>query len=66
MAENNRPNQTQDNQQNESHSVGNQQQTAQTGGQNNRGENVSSPDDEFAEDLRQSGDRNSSNRKEES
>jgi hypothetical protein len=44
-------------------SIGNQQYTTQTGAQNNRGDNVDQEEDEFSDDLRNSGDRNSSNRK---
>lgn len=47
-------------------SVGNQQQTTQTGAQNNRGENIDREEDQYTDDLRQSGDRNSSNRKQSS
>jgi hypothetical protein len=43
--------------------IGNQQKTAQTGAQNGGGENIDREDDQYTEDLRQSGDRNSSNRK---
>ncbi|MBB1284500.1 hypothetical protein HRH25_08960 [Flavisolibacter sp. BT320] len=42
-------------------SVGNQQQTTQTGAQNNRGENIEQEEDQYSEDLRKSGDRLSSN-----
>lgn len=47
-------------------SVGNQQQTTQTGAQNNRGENIDREEDQYTDDLQQSGDRNSSNRKQSS
>lgn len=47
-------------------SIGNMQGTTQTGAQNNGGQNITDHDDQFTEDLRESGDRNSSNRKEES
>jgi hypothetical protein len=47
-------------------SIGNQQATTQTGAQNAGGENIDEQEDQYTEDLRQSGDRNSSNRKEES
>jgi hypothetical protein len=65
MAEN--KNNNQDNQNNrqpgEERSIGNQQGTAQTGAQNGGGENIEPKEDQFTDDLRQSGDRNSSNRK---
>ena len=58
------PNQAQgDKRQNSNESVGNQQQTSQTGAQNGGGDNIDREDDQYTEDLRQSGDRNSSNRK---
>ena len=58
------PNQAQgDKRQNSNESVGNQQQTSQTGAQNGGGENIDREDDQYTEDLQQSGDRNSSNRK---
>lgn len=44
-------------------SIGNQQQTSQTGAQNAGGENIDQEEDNYTEDLRRSGDRNSSNRK---
>lgn len=44
-------------------SIGNQQQTSQTGAQNSGGENIDEQEDQYTDDLRQSGDRNSSNRK---
>ncbi len=44
-------------------SIGNQQYTTQTGAQNNRGDNVDQEEDQYSDDLRNSGDRNSSNRK---
>jgi hypothetical protein len=44
-------------------SIGNQQQTSQTGAQNAGGENIDEQEDQYTEDLRRSGDRNSSNRK---
>lgn len=47
-------------------SIGNQQETTQTGAQNNGGTNITDHNDEYTKDLRQSGDRSSSNRKEES
>lgn len=47
-------------------SVGNQQQTTQTGAQNAGGENIDREEDQYTDDLRQSGDRNSSNRKQSS
>ena len=43
--------------------IGNQQGTAQTGAQNAGGENIDQEEDQYSDDLRQSGDRNSSNRK---
>lgn len=68
MAENNNRNQSsgQGSEQNARHdsNIGNQQATTQTGAQNAGGENIDQEEDEFTEDLRQSGDRNSSNRKE--
>jgi hypothetical protein len=64
MVENNNPNQAQgDKRQNSNESIGNQQQTSQTGAQNAGGENIDQEEDQYTEDLRQSGDRNSSNRK---
>ena len=47
-------------------SIGNAQGTTQTGAQNAGGENIDEQEDQYTEDLRRSGDRNSSNRKEES
>jgi hypothetical protein len=47
-------------------SIGNMQGTTQTGAQNNGGQNIPDRDDEYTESLQESGDRNSSNRKEES
>ena len=47
-------------------SIGNKQGTAQTGGQNAGGRNRDRDDDNFTDDLRKSGDRNSSNKKSES
>ena len=44
-------------------SVGNQQSTSQTGAQNAGGENRDQQEDRYTEDLRKSGDRNSSNKK---
>lgn len=71
MAENNNRNQTsgQGSEQDARHdnsSIGNQQGTTQTGAQNNGGQNITDHNDQYTEDLRESGDRNSSNRKEES
>ena len=43
-------------------SIGNQQQTTQTGAQNAGGENIDEGEDQYTDDLRRSGDRNSSNR----
>jgi hypothetical protein len=62
MAENNNSQRTgnqqdQDTAQSQSQSIGNQQGTAQTGAQNNGGQNRTEQDDEFTEDLRNSGDR---------
>lgn len=45
-------------------SIGNQQYTTQTGAQNSGGENIDQEEDNYTEDLQRSGDRNSSNRKE--
>jgi hypothetical protein len=45
-------------------SIGNQQNTAQTGAQNAGGENIDAEEDQYTDDLRNSGDRNSSNRRE--
>jgi hypothetical protein len=45
-------------------SIGNQQDTTMTGAQNNGGENIDQQNDQYTEDLRESGDRSSSNRKE--
>ncbi len=47
-------------------SIGNLQGTTQTGDQNAGGENIDQEEDNFTEDLRNSGQRNSSNRKTES
>ena len=44
-------------------SIGNKQGTAQTSGQNAGGRNRNREDDQFTDDLRKSGDRNSSNTK---
>ena len=66
MAENNNRNSEQqgnDQQMDNQSSVGNQQKTAQTGAQNGGGENIDREEDQYTEDLQQSGDRNSSNRK---
>lgn len=46
-------------------SIGKQQSTTQTGAQNNGGQDVDKDEDRYTDDLRQSGDRNSSNRKSE-
>ncbi len=46
-------------------SIGNQQNTAQTGAQNAGGENIDQEEDQYTDDLRQSGQRTSSNRKDE-
>lgn len=46
-------------------SIGNRQGTTQTGTQNGGGENIDQQEDQFTDDLRQAGDRNSSNRKNE-
>lgn len=46
-------------------SIGNQQRTTQTGAQNAGGENIEQEEDRYTEDLQRSGDRNSSNRKNE-
>jgi len=64
MTDNNRK-QEQENMQNanEEKHIGNQQGTAQTGAQNAGGENIDQEEDQYTEDLQQSGDRNSSNRK---
>jgi hypothetical protein len=44
-------------------SIGNKQETAQTGGQNAGGRNRDREDDQYTDDLRKSGNRNSSNTK---
>ena len=49
------------NNRNNEDSIGNQQRTTQTGAQNNRGQDVDADEDQFTEDLKQSGNRNSSN-----
>lgn len=49
----------------DSSSIGNQQGTAQTGAQNAGGENIDQEEDQYTEDLQRSGQRHSSNRKEE-
>jgi hypothetical protein len=46
--------------------IGNKQGTTQTGAQNAGGENIDQEEDQYSDDLRQSGDRNSSNRKQSS
>ena len=46
--------------------IGNQQKTTQTGAQNSGGENIDQEEDQYTDDLRQSSDRNSSNRKQSS
>lgn len=46
-------------------SIGNQQRTTQTGGQSAGGENIDQEEDQYTEDLRNSGQRTSSNRKNE-
>ena len=46
-------------------SIGNQQRTTQTGAQNSGGKNTDAASDRYTDDLRNSGDRNSSNRKRE-
>ena len=67
MAENNHKQEEQyKQQQKDNMSIGNQQGTTQTGAQNNRGNNVDRENDAYTKDLRQSGDRNASNRKTES
>ena len=43
--------------------IGNQQGTSQTGAQNAGGENRDQQEDRYTENLRKSGDRNSSNKK---
>ncbi len=55
-----------DQNQNNNSSIGNQQKTSQTGAQNAGGENIDQEEDQYTDDLRRSGDRNSSNRKTES
>ena len=50
----------------EKSSPGNQQATTQTGAQNAGGENIGEQEDQYTDDLRRSGNRNSSNRKDES
>jgi hypothetical protein len=44
-------------------STGNQQKTSQTGAQNAGGKNIDQDEDQYNNDIRKSGDRNSSNRK---
>lgn len=65
MAENNNRNQGEQNtgQNRPEQNIGNQQKTAQTGAQNAGGENIDQEEDQYTDDLRQSGDRNSSNSK---
>ena len=46
--------------------LGNQQGTTQTGAQNAGGENIDQGEDQYTEDIRRSGQRNSSNTKSES
>lgn len=46
-------------------SIGNKQGTTQTGGQNSGGENRDQREDQYTKDLRKSGDRTSSNKKNE-
>ena len=66
MAENNHGKRNENNsrQASQPESIGNQQKTTQTGAQNSGGENIDQQEDKFTEDLRQSGDRKSSNRNE--
>lgn len=63
MADNNRNLGGPQEEQNNSNSVGNQQKTSQTGAQNAGGENIDQEEDQYTEDLQNSGDRNSSNQK---
>jgi hypothetical protein len=65
MADNNRKQSEQDNKEDNSRqsSVGNQQQTTQTGAQNAGGQNIDEQEDQYTDDLQRSGDRSSSNRK---
>lgn len=63
MADNNRNLGGPQEEQNSSNSIGNQQKTSQTGAQNAGGENIDQEEDQYTEDLKNSGDRNSSNRK---
>lgn len=64
MAENNRNQENQVARNRKTHeTIGNQQQTTQTGAQNNGGENIDQRSDRYTEDLRESGNRSSSNRK---
>ena len=46
-------------------SIGNKQRTTQTGAPNAGGENIEQEEDRFTEDLQRSGERTSSNRKNE-
>ena len=64
MAENNdRKRGDQKNERQDSKSIGNKQKTTQTGAQNSGGENVDQVEDRYSDDMRNSGVRNSSNRK---
>ncbi len=63
MAKNNKHEESNLDSRKDNSSIGNQQQTTQTGAQNNRGDNVDQEEDQYTEDLRKSGDRLSSNRK---
>ncbi|HEY0040029.1 MAG TPA: hypothetical protein VGB71_05160 [Flavisolibacter sp.] len=64
MAEkNNKQGGQQNDQQQANQSIGNQQKTSQTGAQNAGGANIDQEEDQYTDDLKQSGDRNSSNRK---
>lgn len=63
MAKNNKHEESNLDSRKDKSSIGNQQQTTQTGAQNNRGENVDQEEDQYSEDLRNSGDRLSSNRR---
>ena len=63
MAKNNKHEESNLDRRKDQSSIGNQQKTSQTGAQNNRGENTDQEEDRYTEDLRQSGDRLSSNRR---
>lgn len=65
MAENNNRTQAEKDNNQKEQSIGNQQGTTQTGAQNNGGKNITEHNDQYTEDLRQSGDRQADGQREE-